>query len=89
MASSWSERVSAQRPPEQLHVSNASEMFLQPAVVPTGAKVLRIVVFIDSIIPHDEVHVLSNIGTTKIYKKTIMLFVFIVIQNEKVFLSVK
>ena len=69
VASSWSEQVSAQRPPEQLHVSNASEMFLRPAVVPTGEKVLRIVVFIDSIIPRDEVHVLSYIGTTKIYEK--------------------
>ena len=64
VASSWSEQVSAQRPPEQLHVSNASEMVLRPAVVPTGEKILRIVVFIDSIIPRDEVHVLSNIGIT-------------------------
>ena len=56
VASSWSEQVSAQRPPEQLHVSNASEMFLRPAVAPTGEKVLRIVVFIDSIIPRDEVY---------------------------------
>ena len=69
-------------------MSNASELFLRPAVVPTGEKVLRIVVFIYSMIPRDEVHVLSNIGTTKIYEKQFCFF-FIVIQNEKVFLSVK
>ena len=63
----WSEKVGAQRPPEPLHMSNTSEMFLWPAAVPTGEKVLRIVDYVDSIIPRDEEHVLSNVGTTKIY----------------------
>ena len=75
VTSSWSEQVSAQRPPKQLHVFNASKMFLRPAVVPTGEKVLRIMVFIDSIIIFidtifiDSI-VLSNVRPPKFIKKS-------------------
>ena len=85
MASAWSEQVSAQRPAEQLHVSNASELFLRPAVVPTGEKVLTLVVFIYSIIPRDEVHVLSNIGTTKIYEKQLCFLFLLSFRMKKCF----
>ena len=63
----WLQQAAAQDPQGPLQIRDTSEMFLRPAQLPAGEKVLRIVDFVDSIIPRDEEHILSNVGTTKIY----------------------
>ena len=70
-------------------------MFLRPVAVPAGEKVLRIVDYVDSTIPRDEEHVLSNVGTTKMYvsygRKKIKLeqvsFQQWVVANTRIFYS--
>ena len=46
--------------------SRASEMFLRPAQLPKGEKVLRIIDFIDTIIPREEERTISDGGNTKL-----------------------
>ena len=46
--------------------SRASEMFLRPAQLPKGEKVLRIIDFIDTIIPREEERTISDGRNTKL-----------------------
>ena len=46
--------------------TRSSEMFLRPAQLPKGEKVLKIVDFIDNIVPRDDERTLSDGGNTKL-----------------------
>ena len=46
--------------------SRASEMFLRPAQLPKGEKVLRIIDFVDNIIPREDERTISDGGHTKL-----------------------
>ena len=41
-------------------------MFLKPANLPKGEKVLRIIDFVDNIVPREDERTLSDVGNTKI-----------------------
>ena len=52
--------------PLQADPIKSSEMFLRPSSLPNGEKILRIVDFVDSIMPRDDEHLLSSVGQAKI-----------------------
>ena len=47
-------------------LTHSSEMFVCPAQLPKGEKVLKIVDFIDNIVPRDNERTLSDGGNTKL-----------------------
>ena len=62
---SWQEpRQEPRHAPSQAR--NTSEMFLKPAQLPQGEKVLRIFDFVDNIIPREDERTLSNGGNTRL-----------------------
>ena len=70
---SWQDQTSAHRQdarcmgqPLETNPVRASEMFLRPSKLPHGEKVLKIVDFVDSIVPRDDEHLLSSVRTAKI-----------------------
>ena len=46
--------------------AETSEMFLKPAHLPKGEKVLRIIDFVDNIVPREDKRTLSDGGNTKL-----------------------
>ena len=52
--------------PLEANPVRTSEMFLRPSKLPHGENVLKIVDFVDSIVPRDDEHLLSSVGTAKI-----------------------
>ncbi|KAL9975400.1 hypothetical protein ACROYT_G012558 [Oculina patagonica] len=51
---------------QQSQLTGTSEMFLKPAQLPKGERILRIVDFVDNIVPRDDERTISDGGNTKL-----------------------
>ena len=66
-ARTWQDQAASHWPkPLQADPIKSSEMFLRPSSLLNDEKILRIVDFVDSIIPRDNEHLLSSVGQAKI-----------------------